>query len=273
MTTLFQRNYHLVLGIRDVTGLDVKFRVDKTLKSEPNTATIDIFNLAEETRLSLEKAKTIPVRLDVGYGNELMTIYLGQMRTATSVTDGPDIITHVESGDGEKQVGSNKASFAIGAGTPSDVVLTKLAESLGVGLGNVKSVAAKLKSAGKVMFPAGRVVTGNAARQLEDFCASAGLEFSIQDGNLQILDKNKALEGLAFELSSDSGLVGSPSVDTKGVVNAQTLFIPGLAPGRKLIFKSRHVNGGYRVEKCTYSGDTSPGAKEWYITIEGKKIT
>lgn len=269
MPLLYHRTYNLVLGTKDVTGLHIRFRVEKTLKSEPNTCSIDVINLAPETREALEKAKKIPVRLEAGYNDENEQIYLGEVRTATSVTEGPDIITHVEAGDGEKQIQSARISIPVGPKTPPDVALRAIARTLGVGLGNVEAVASKLARSGKAVFPMGRVITGNAARELTDFANSAGLEWSIQDGKLQFLDKGKALEGKAFELSSDSGLIGSPSVDSKGVVNAQTLFIAGLRPGVKVAFKSRSVHGGYRIQKCTYTGDFA--GKDWYVEIEAKK--
>lgn len=266
---LFRRTYALTLGTHDVTGLHIRFRVEKTLKTEPNTCSIDVYNLAPETRESLEKAKSIPVRLEAGYADENELIYLGEVRSATSVSEGPDIITHVEAGDGEKQIASARIAIPVGPKTPADVALRAIARTLGVGLGNVEVVAKRLAASGKAIFPAGRVITGNAARELTDFANSAGLEWSIQDGKLQFLDKGKALEGRAFLLSSDSGLIGSPSVDTKGIVNAQTLFIPGMRPGVKVVFDSHSVHGGYRVQKCIYTGDYA--GKDWYVEVEAKK--
>lgn len=271
MTQLFQRNYRLTVGTRDITGLDMRFRVEKSTASAPNTASIDVFGLSAEFREGLEKASKIPVKLEAGYGSELMLIYLGEMRHATTTTDGPEILTHIESGDGERQITTSRASVVIPPKTPADIALQQIANTLGVGLGNVSDMAAKLKASGKTLFPAGTVITGSASRALEGFCQSAGLEFSIQDGKLQILEKGKSLDALAFELSSDSGLVGSPTVDSKGNVTAQTLFIPGIRPGLPVVFRSRSVNGGYRIDKCTYTGDTA--GNEWFIALECKKIS
>jgi hypothetical protein len=269
MASLYRRTYNLTLGTQDVTGLHIRFRVEKTLKAAPNTCSIDVHNLAPETREALEKAKKIPVRLEAGYNDENEQIYLGEVRTATSVTEGSTITTHVESGDGEKQIQSSRISVPVGPKTPADVALRAIARTLGVGLGNIDAAAARLRTSGKALFPMGRVITGNTAQQLTDFCNSAGLEWSIQDGKLQFLDKGKALDGNAFELSSDSGLIGSPSVDSKGVVTAQSLFIAGMRPGVKVVFASRSVHGGYRVQKCTYTGDFA--GNDWFVEIEAKK--
>jgi hypothetical protein len=269
---LFQRSYKLVLGTQDVTGLNIRFRVEKTLAKNPNVAQVDIFNLSQELRESLEKAKHIPVRLEAGYGDELMLIYLGTMRSATSVTDGPTITTHVESGDGEKEISSSRIAVPIGPGTPTDVVLKTIAAALGVGPGNVGDVAKQLAAEGVSLFPSGGVLSGNAAKKLSDLCDSVGREWSIQDGNIQILKKGQPKSNTAFFISPDSGLVGSPSVDSKGVVTAQTLFIPGIKPGATVVFESRSVNGGFRVDKCTYTGETTQGARDWFIEIECHRL-
>lgn len=268
MARLFQRSFRLTLGTHDVTGMHIRFKVEKSLKQEPNTASIEIWNLARETRESFEKANTIPIRLEVGYGSELDMIYLGEVRTATSVTTGPEIMSKFEAGDGEKKLGKARISIPLGPKTPADVALRAIAKTLGVGLGNMEGYAKKLASTGLALFPAGRVITGSSVQAMNDFCASAGLAWSVQDGNIQVIDKSRPLDGLAFSLTSNSGLIGSPSVDSKGVVNAQTLFIPGLRPGALLKIESNSVNGGYRAEKCTYSGDFA--GQDWYITLEGR---
>ena len=49
-----------------------------------------------------------------------------------------------------------------------------------------------------------------AAEQLTELCRSAGLEWSVQSGVLQLLPRGRALQRSAVVLSSDTGLVGSP---------------------------------------------------------------
>jgi hypothetical protein len=268
---LFKRAYVLTLGTRQITDLKMRFRVEKDIKKTPNTCTLDIFNLSEASRLTYEKDKVVPIQLDVGYEGQLETIYLGQVRTANSVINGPDIITHFEAGDGQAAIQQAKIAQPVGPGTTPGVVLRNLAQAMGVGTGNVESAITRLNATGKALFPTGKVLTGSAATNMEALCRSVGLEFSIQDGKLQILNKGKALNNLAFELSSDTGLVGSPTVDSKGIVNAQTFFTPGMKPGSKVMFKSRFINGGYRISKCTYTGDSWTGS-EWFIELEAEKL-
>lgn len=98
---------------------------------------------------------------------------------------------------------------------------------------------------------------------MTDLCRSAGLEWSIQDGCLQLLNIGEALStNEAIQLDSSTGLIGSPSVDSQGVLEFTTLLIPGIAPGVLVDMDSLFVKGGYRIEKVRYQGETV--GQDWY---------
>jgi hypothetical protein len=99
---------------------------------------------------------------------------------------------------------------------------------------------------------------------------SLGLEWTIQNGAIQFLSLNAPLVGQAVLLSSETGMVGSPSVDNKGVLSVQTLLIPDIFPGRQIVVEGKRLSGSYRCEVCRYTGDTA--SNDWYIDIEAKKL-
>lgn len=270
MARLYQRTYKLVLGTSEITEMHIRFRVEKSLKKEPNTSTISVFNLSPSLRESLEKAKTTPVRLEAGYGGENSLLFLGQVRSATSTTQGPDIITTVEGTDGETAIQGARVAISVPPKTSPKTILEQIAGGFGaaLGLGNVSAFADKIQ--GQNLFPGGKVITGSASQAMDALTGSAGLSWSVQDGKLQVIDKKDPLDGLAFELTSDSGLVGSPSVDSKGVVNFQCLLMPNMRPGALAVFKTRSINGGYRLQKVTYTGDFA--GQEWYVEGEATKF-
>jgi len=252
----------------DLSNLDCTFRVKKSLKPEPNTCELQIFNLAEETRRVLETATKLVLRLEAGYVDALAQLFLGEIRSAHSFRDGPDIVTEISTGDSEEEMYKARISFTVGPKVPSDTALRAIARALGVGEGNVGTVAAKLKAKGKAIFGPGTVIHGNAAIELDSFCKSADLEWSVQDGNLQILDRGKALESLDVFLTPDSGLIGSPTIDSKGVVACTALIQPDLVPGRMIRIQSLGVNGRFRIQEVEYVGDTS--GTDWYANIHAK---
>lgn len=270
MTQLFHRDYEITLGTTDIKGLACAFKVKKTLKSEPNTATIKVWNLSDATRdLISQPKKAVPVRIEAGYKGDTAQIYLGELRSGTSEISGADIVTTLTSGDKEKSTQQSRIHVPIGAKTSADQALLAIARTFkDVGLGNATKMAAKLATKGLAIFPVATVLTGNSARTMTDFCRSAGLEWSIQDGKFQILDLNKALEERPFILSSESGLIGSPTQDSDGSINFTTLMIPNIRPGMRVQLDSVFVKGLYRIQECEYSGDT--WGNEWDIKISAK---
>ncbi len=286
---LFGRRYRIqIRDIRIENTLRCVFKITKHLKPDPNTIELKIYNLTEEHRKSLQNVPERPadstlaalvsdltanncVRLEAGYEDGMSQLYLGEVRSAHSLQDGADMVTQVVSGDGEKDMQTARISVPIGAKTPVATVIQLLVKALGCGEGNLSKILSSIKlSGGAEMFPKGGVLYGSATDELDSLCKAAQLDWSIQDGKLLILDKGKALEGTALSLSSDTGLIGSPTVDSKGIVTAKTLMIPDMFPGRAVVFDAKAIKGGYRVEECTYSGDTH--GEEWYIEIKCQLI-
>lgn len=263
---LFGRAFALTVGDVDISDLACEFSVKKTIKREPNTCELRIYNLAPDTRKKLTAPKKIVVRLEAGYGKKLSQLYLGEVRALSpGEVRGADIITELSSGDSEKEIQRSHLAVPIGPKAATGDVLRAIARELGVGLGNVSAVASKLDSKGVALFGRATVITGNTARALDDFCRSAGLEWSIQDGALQLLDIGKALDSKPYVLSASSGLINAPRLDSEGKVSAQTLMLPDLRPGMRVEFDSLSVTGLYRVIQCEYVGQTH--GQDWSIRI------
>ena len=272
---LFSRAYRLIAGDLDLSNLDVSFKVTKTLKPAPNTCEIQIRNLKETSRLSLASPKNgkLSVSLDAGYTNNVSRLYFGEVRSAqTTKTGGHTFVTEISTGDSEKALASVSLVRPVGPGEKTGDVLRALVTALGVGAGNVNDVANALASRGygQIHGKTGTVLHGNVALQITDLCRSCNLEWSIQDGNIQILDRGFALKGKAIELSETSGLLEGATVDSKGVLQCKTLLIPELKPGVLVVMKSENIRGGYRIESVDYSGDTRD--KEWYCTLHAKRV-
>jgi hypothetical protein len=211
------------------------------------------------------------VRLEAGYPEAVAQLFLGEIRSAVNAYEGPDIVTTIETGDSEKEMQAARINLTVGAKAPVATALTAICRALNVGIGNAPIKAAELATKGQTFFGIGTVIYGNAAQELTDFCRSADLEWSVQDGVLQILDRGKALERKAVLLSSDTGLIGSPTIDAKGVVTFKALIQPDLRPGHKVVFKTRDfkISQGYRIEECEYEGETM--GTSWYVTSKAKK--
>lgn len=286
---LFDRRAILTVGTIQINGgvlqgrlLGVKFdfHVTKTIDGKPNKAEIHITNMNPSHRAALEGAASIPVQLEAGYAEGTSVLFLGTLRSATSVKDGPDWVTTIGSGDGEKAVQTARINVSIAPGTNTDEVFRKLAKALGVGEGNLAQAAQTIRSAfsgtGNI-FTAGTVLTGQASAEMNRICRSLDLEWSIQNGKLQILERTKALAGKAILLSGlgiGTGMIGSPSIsvdskDQRQVLSAEMAMIPDVYPGRIMIVESIDKSGQFRIESSEHQGDTH--GPKWGITVKAKR--
>jgi hypothetical protein len=286
MALLANRVWRVVVGaalgnIRAGLAVDKHrcyFRVEKSIKPEPNKCALQIWNLSREQRAQIEQMRPkkddktgIPVLIEAGYKEAgAAQIFLGDLRTVFSERVGADWITTVESGDGEQAQQTARINQAFGPRTSPEVVLNAIVRTLGVGEGNVAKTLAKLRVSGVANLFEGRVaIKGRAADALTNFTRSAGLEWSIQDGALQILDRDKVLDGFAVRLGAGSGLIESPSVDPKGVLTCKMLLQPSIRVGALLVLESLTARGNYRIERAAWECDTH--GRPWYVTVEAKR--
>lgn len=281
MPALFKRAYRLVIDKLLIEKLDIDFKVTRSLKKDPNTAEINVRNLAENNRREVEEKKIAAVTLAAGYERspgtpeqegfaETSLIFVGDLRTAHTLREDADLITKVSSGDGEKQNKQARINKSYAPGTSVNKIIEDLVRAMGLGLGNLKSLGKiRFPNAGDT-FPNGTVVSGNVGLQLHLLLRSAGLEYSIQNGAIQILARRTPLRGQAVVLSPTSGLIGTPSVASDGIARARTLIIPDLFPGRTVQFRTERVTGFFRVNKAEYTGNTA--SIEWYTDIEAEPL-
>lgn len=278
MPVLFDRRVTVTVDTIEFTGLDVAFKVEKTLKPQPNTCELSIWNLTADHQAQLEQLRPrakgavttgVPCKIEAGYKDATSLVWLGDLRTVDTVRDGPDWITHLTSGDGAQAWKNAKLHVSYGPKTSLETALRAMARALGVGEGNLGKVVKNLKMAGSAIFPHGTVISGPVSRELQAFAASADLEVSVQDGALQFIDRGKALAGTALLLNDSTGLLDSPTVDNEGVLTAKMLMIPGVRCGGLVTIDAARIKGTYRIEKATWSGDTS--STEWEIEINAKR--
>ena len=295
MTTgqqLRQRIVHVTVGTlllegTDGTGLDVEFKVKKTLKPEPNTCDLHIYNLNEAHRKQLEQSsiptqspatpagtggQVVPVKIEAGYADAVSQVWLGELRSSQTSHTGTENITFLTTGDGDKAVIRQRVNVSIGAGTTSATAMRTLLKALGIGQGNLPRALALLNGSGVAqIYSKGALLKGLAADHMTDLCRSAGLEWSVQEGQLQVTTLGQPLDGQAILIDAAHGMIEAPTVDTKGILSVTSLMIPGIRPGVKIDVESTTLKGGYRVISCEYEGRTFGENSPWYIRIEAQK--
>jgi hypothetical protein len=257
----------LIAGTLSVEALAMAFEVKRGAGSTPNACSIEVRNLNEDSRKTFEGAKGLPVELYAGYG-EPSRIFKGTLRLAITTLAGQDVITSLECGDSEKEISTARVSVTIAPGDSPDSVMSKAAEALGVGLGNLSSVLARVATMRSIL-PKGGALHGSAARAMDRVCKAHGYTWSVQDGQLLILDANPVSESAEL-IGPQTGLTGSPKVDNKGLVSFDCALRPSLAIGESFQLKSRFVSGGYRVIELTHKGDTH--GQTWTTSVVCNKV-
>jgi hypothetical protein len=206
---LFDRVYKLQVGKAggegvEITDLHITFEIQKTAKKTPNHSTIKIWNLAEATRKQLEQPDTKCI-LYAGYKDDAgaIQIFSGGVTYAWSKIEGPDIITEFELGDGTQEMRDTTISVGYAQKVKSKTVLDDVAKKMGLPL-TLPSNAPERE------WQHGLSYHGSATGLLDKVTKGTGLEWSVQNGTLQVLEAGMVTTRQGIELAVDSGLIHSP---------------------------------------------------------------
>lgn len=253
---LFRRVYRVQVGTLATEDVDITFKVTRTLAAHPGTCEITLYNLSEAHRRELRPNAFGRLRafcqLDAGYEGTRSMLFRGDTRRIEHKRDGTEWVTVVTAGDGEHAIRNARVVASFARETTFATVVRALAQQMGVGEGNFASVTDALGATVR----AGTVLHGQAAQELHRICAAAGLEFSVQDGALQILRRGQALDRVGVLLSPETGLLGSPERCGYKRIKLSALLQPDLVPGRKVRVESSTATGDYRIVQAEYAGDT-----------------
>jgi hypothetical protein len=275
----------LLLDAGGGTGMDVEFTVRRGVKvthsatkPQPNTCDLSIKNLSEDHRKAIEQstvpgaAKTkVPVVLSAGYRGRQSVLFSGELRAGHSIRTGGTWVTELTTGDGDDALTQTRLSIALSRGSTHEQGIKKILEALGVGEGNLSAGITRLKEQALAaqLFSRGVVLKGGAAELMTHFCRSVGLEWSIQNGALQLTALGQPLNGQAVLVDADHGMLGSPTVDTKGILSVKTLMLPDVAPGVAIDVRAATVSGGFKVLSVETKGDTA--GTDWGHAIEAAR--
>lgn len=298
---LFRRTYRVLVQYTateavDVSGLDVEFKILRSLKPTPNRATIVVWNLSPDKRAALLKRNKpngpngadvpIFVQVEAGYQGNNTVLLSADMRQVASRREGTDWKTTLALDDGGAAVRAARmpnGGVCFAQGTPISQVLFQTCKALGIGLGNAAqfSTTADIFGWNKVL-PHQLTLKGPAFDCLKRIVASIGATFSIQGGVLQLLPKGKAWAQDAILLTPDTGLLGSPeaamdstvslgfakeasgrpstpstpSPKNPGILRCEAMLIPGLVPGRVVRLESDAYNDNYEISEVEYVGQS-----------------
>lgn len=278
-----------------VENLRVQFEVGKTIESAPNIAVIRIFNLHPDNEAKV-KNEFDEVLLNAGYEGAMRMVFRGNIKHVYRYRDGNDYITEIEAGDGDKDFRKAVMNETLGAGTTTAQLVDRAVGTF-KGVGDTTKGHVQVSNRSRLR---GKVISGNTRDVLGDVARESGANWSIQDGQLVMVSTNDVLPGEAIVIRADTGMLGAPEINDKGIA-VKCLLNPALrvngaikldnngikakrVKAQALITKRERQetnpplgretdqivrldpDGIYKVLKLTHKGDTRDG--EWVSQIE-----
>ncbi|CAP41325.1 phage protein [Bordetella petrii] len=288
----FDRVYRLVVGKAGQRGMEITqplritFEIEKTTSEQPNPHKIRIYNLAADTRRAIEEPDLRCV-LYAGYAEEHGPVLMaaGAVTFAYTAFDGPDVVTELEVRDGYVEIRDTAVSLGYGPGARASVIIGEIARQMGLPLVMEDGAPDRTWAHGFSFY-------GPARQALHKVAAGAGLEWSIQNQQLQVIARGGTTRRQAVVLAADSGLIGYPertregarekarvkdrdTGDVREIVSQRqqragwrvtSLLLPTINPGDLVKLESRSVQGFYRADGVRHVGDSDGG--DWQTQLD-----
>ncbi len=211
---LFDRIVSLTVGQSggkgvELSGLRIIFAIEKTCSETLNNSTIKIYNLAPASRAIVETVNNAVI-LKAGYVQDVgaKQIFVGIIRRSLTRREGPDWVTELELDDGLIAYRDSKQTFSFPKNTSGLAVLRSVAGSFGLPVRPLPEFTDKA-------YTGGFAFVGRSREAMAKVCNYLGLEWSIQNQEIQILKKGGSVPRVALVLSESTGMIDSPELEAK----------------------------------------------------------
>jgi len=270
-----------------IEDLRCNMRIQAGTSESPNTTSIKIYNLNENSRNQLHRSQLASIKVEAGYVHgQYGVVFQGQVRKAHSKLDQVDWITEIEAADSEVAIQTCQVSTSIKSTYWSKTVfsLQDTVKSY-IAPGNIQQAVsdavARMESdkriQGDPILPRGASCHGSGVAAVREVLAQKGLTASIDKGAWLVLHPTSG-RNPAIILNSNTGLVGYPEVATatkkKGAsqLKIKCLMNPLIDAGRLLVVDlPAFKNQTYRVESLEHAGDSWDG--DWHTEVVATRIS
>lgn len=287
---LWKQTYKVVfpkLNISFENTLKIAFSIDKDTTKESNKTKLEIFNLSETTRKSIEQPDN-EVEIYAGYerAGGAVLCFRGTVVYGYTSEDTTDSITHLELADGTVALRDSYCTLSYAPNVAAKVIIQRCANEMGVPLVYGKEV-------GDIeAYKNGFSFIGLAKDALTEICNARGLSWSIQNNILQVIKSGGTNTNRGLVFSAYSGLIGTPEriiqaeyesdkntprrkakekaqkneIRKKRGWRIKTLLAPTVNPADLVKVESKLITGWFRVEKVSHSGEYN--GNQWESAIE-----
>ena len=248
----------------DVSGLRIQFEITKTIGRTPNPAIIKIYNLAPANAAKV-KTEFDEVLVNVGYKNATLLIFRGNIRYVYQYRDGVDWITEIDAADGDKDYSQATCNVTLAKQTDTSQMIDQVV----TGFTSTKKGYIKT---GTKKRARGRTFSGMARDALDRIAQDEGAHWSIQDGALELVPVDATLPMEAVRIASDTGMLGAPELDDKGVT-FKCLLNPRLRPNGKAWLDNAGIKASREVARIGESQQFSATTKKRSANAKAPKLT
>jgi hypothetical protein len=295
---LFNRVAEIIVGQSGGVGISIKdlrfsFKIEKSASETLNHSTVKIYNLNPTHRALVETPNNALI-LKAGYVEDLgaLTIFVGIARRVLTQKDGADWITEIELDDGLLAYRDSKNSTSFAPGVSAISVMKFIADQFNL---PVRPLPVDMIDK---QYADGYAFIGHTRNSMTEVCKYLGLEWSIQNQQLQVLKQGGVAKRTAVLISSDTGMIGSPALEAKtmsltraakmgittntaGVIlrdpksgsdkqrlqvqgyKVKSFLNPTIEPGGVMQVKARGIDDFFRIEKTIFTADTH--GSDWFV--------
>ena len=262
----FGRRYRITISddsgnALDVSDLHCTFNIVKTILMEPNTSEVTIYNLNAKTENAIMMTgKRITV--EAGYeGTQFGLIFDGDiLQTIRERENGTTFKLTIIALDSDRVINFEIANFSIARGQTARGMIDHISNKASnpIPLGSIsKKLEGQTLTRGKVFF-------GKVSDYIRQIAKSYDLHFYMNDGSLNLISLDELPEGEIFELSPESGLIGTPDQTDYGL-SGQCLLNPQIKLNSLIHIdnslaraKRIDINGSNSVPGATTTNDNAP---------------
>jgi len=272
---LFNRTAAVTVDDVRAEDLRLAFSTRKTWTSEPNASEITIYNPGPDLMSAVKKGARVV--LEVGWNWQMSILAKGRILFHQTKRQGPDKTLVLNVSDGGHELSRAFTSAAYSGTVEIRKVLKSLASDLQVGVGNALKRVEEGDVKGAVdQWMNGMALHGKTGDALDRVLGLAGLDWSIQDGELLVMKAGEFTNDPVVIVNRETGLIGSPETQVSIAGNVvvpmrmtsfTSLLNPLIRPGRRVSLDGEHIKGLLAVAFVTHTGDTR--GDEWSTKVEG----
>jgi len=254
--------------IEITSPFSIEFDIQRNMYGSPNVFSFRIFNLSKRNRNRIRKdAWDIQdqrrIEFRAGYGNNLKTLAVGNIKRADSVREGTDFITTIEGFDGGLAFAEAAVDTTFQSGAQKKTILQSLIRNL-----NKQGI-----QPGAIGNFEGALVRGNSysGNTIDIIKEITGGFFFIDNEKAYCLQDDEAILADVFVLNSSTGLLSTPKRE-ETFLTFDILFEPSLQVGSLISLISlteENFNGIHRVQKIHHRGIISEAVGGTAISTVG----